>query len=153
MLRAVLVVGLILLLLMAAVFGPRLLQPQESEATDVPAAECDLDAVDCQWSGPSGDWQVSLRSLDDAGQGREYELEVVSSEAPDGLLAVLRGVSMYMGEYPVPLQQQRDGVYLARFTAPLCSTGSDMRWRLSLQQGQAKVGAAPFDMVFQGHTL
>lgn len=153
MLRAVLVVGLMLLLLIAAVFGPRLLQTQKSETSATSSAECNLDKEDCSWSGNSGDWRVSLSPLDDTAQGPEYELEVTTSEAPDRLLGVLRGVSMYMGEYPVPLEQQADGVYLARFTAPFCTTGSDMRWRLDLQEGQGRVASVPFDMVFQAHTL
>ena len=153
MLRAVLVVGLMLLLLIAAVFGPRLLQTKESEISATPLAECNLDKEDCSWSGNSGDWRVSLRTLDETAQGDEYELEVTTSEAQGRLLLVLRGVSMYMGEYPVPLEQQADGVYLARFTAPFCTTGSDMRWRLDLQEGQDRVASVPFDMVFQAHTL
>lgn len=153
MLRAFLVVGLILLLLIAAVFGPRLIQPRDSEAGTAPIEECDLDAEACSWSGTDDEWRVSLRGSSDASQNREYEVEVTTTEEVGGLLVVLRGASMYMGEYPVPLQQQDDGVYLARFTAPLCTTGSDMRWRLDLQEGQSPVGAAPFHMLFQGHAL
>ncbi len=151
MLRAVLVVGLLLTLLIAAVFGPRLLRTVEPAAGTGAKTECDLDARACSWSDLDGNWHVELKQLMDQDAG--YELTVTGVEAPDRLLAVLQGDSMYMGEYPVPFRRQGDGRYVARFSAPLCSTGSDMRWRLNLQRGQASIDTAPFHMVFQAHTL
>ena len=79
----------------------------------------------------------------------EYRLSIDASEAPDRLLAVLRGESMYMGEYPVPLTRGEDGVYTARFTAPVCTTGSDMIWRIDLQDGQQALERPAVKMVFQ----
>ncbi len=154
MLRAVMVVGLMLVLLVGAVFGPRLLK---TDAPELGASEakphCDLDQSDCAWSTDSGDWRVSLAAPKASEQIQEYQLRVESPAPQERLLAVLRGLSMYMGEYPVSLRQQPDGSYLASFQAPLCSAGSDMRWRLDLQSGQAVVGSAPFTMGFRGHAL
>lgn len=151
MLRAVMVVGLMLALLITAVFGPRLLETVEPSAATGAKSDCDLDAGPCSWSDLEGNWHVALKPLTD--QDAEYELTVTGAEGPDKLLAVLHGESMYMGEYPVPLSRQGDGRYVARFSAPLCSTGSDMRWRLNLQRGQSSIDTAPFHMVFQAHTL
>lgn len=151
MLRAVMVVGLMLMLLVAAVFGPRLLKTVEPDAATGAKSECDLDSGPCSWTDLDGKCHVALKRLTD--QDAEYELIVTAAEAPDRLLAVLQGESMYMGEYPVPLRRQGDGRYVARFSAPLCTTGADMRWRLNLQQGQSSIDTAPFHMEFQAHTL
>lgn len=151
MLRAVLVVGLMLTLLIAAVFGPRLLRTVEPEAGTGAKTDCDLDTSACFWSDLDGNWNVALKALND--QDADYELTVTGAEGPDRLLAVLQGDSMYMGEYPIPLRRQGDGRYVARFSAPLCSTGGDMHWRLNLQRGQTRIVTASFHMVFQAHTL
>lgn len=68
--------------------------------------------------------------------------------APERFLAVLRGESMYMGEYPVPLMPDDKGGWNARFTAPFCTTGSEMQWRIDLQSGQRPVGAPPARLTF-----
>ncbi|MCM0612018.1 hypothetical protein KFJ24_05950 [Marinobacter sediminum] len=153
MLRAVMVVGLIILLLSAAVFGPRLLRTTDSGAAGIEKKECDLLAGPCEWVIDSDQWQAELSVLGEGGQGTEYRLKIKAPGAPERLLAVLRGESMYMGEYPVPLARQGQGEFSARFTAPVCSTGSDMIWRIDLQQGQAPVEGVPIKMVFQAHSL
>ncbi|MDK9557854.1 hypothetical protein QQF73_09490 [Marinobacter sp. M216] len=56
---------------------------------------------------------------------------------------------MYMGEYPVPLRRQVDGSYVGSFTAPVCSTGTEMVWRIDLQQGQEALESIPVKMVFR----
>lgn len=150
MLRAVTVVGLILTLLVVAVFGPQLLRTDAGDGAAT-ASECNLMAGPCSWSDDAGEWQVELEVVAVDDQGTEYQLTVASPEQPERFLAVLRGESMYMGEYPVPLRRKSDGQYLARFTAPICSTGTDMRWRIDLQEGQDPVSGVPVKMVFPAH--
>ncbi|WP_372998192.1 hypothetical protein [Marinobacter sp.] len=151
MLRAIAVVGLIAGLVVVVVFGPRMLgdngdDPGNSNAT----ARCDLlEEGPCRWTSDSGDWEVSLTRLAEGGQGTEYRLTVTAPERPERFLAVLRGESMYMGEYPVPLGKRSDNDYSARFTAPFCTVDATMIWRIDLQQGQEPIGDIPVKLVFQ----
>jgi len=157
MLRAIAVTGLILGLIAAVVFGPRMLEDagegQESEsggARITSSAQCDLlEEGPCRWSDGSGDWQVSLSEVGEGTQGTEYQLTVATPERPQRFLAVLRGESMYMGEYPVPLGYQAGDEYSARFTAPFCTVDATMTWRIDLQQGQAPLENIPVKLVFE----
>jgi len=103
----------------------------------------------CQWQNASGAWSVQL-AVDEVGaQGTEYRMDITTDSAPERFLAVLRGESMYMGEYPVLLVKDSPGHYKARFTAPVCTTGSDMIWRIDLQSGQTPLEQIPVKMVFR----
>ncbi|MBW0146264.1 hypothetical protein [Marinobacter arenosus] len=149
MIRAALTVGLILALVATAVFVPRLLKDNGQAKWGGPTVPCDLLAESCSWSGRAGLWTVKLEVPAEARQSAQYTLTVVSPEPPEQFVAVLRGESMYMGEYPVPLRRQSDGSYIGRFSAPICSTGSEMVWRVELQQGQEPLKGIPLKMVFQ----
>lgn len=146
MLRAIVVVGLMVGAVALMVFGPRYLRDSGDEAA---RAECNLLEQPCTWSAESGDWSMSLEPGEAGSQGVEYHLTVNAPEAPSRFLAVLRGESMYMGEYPVPLKQRGDNRYEATFTAPFCSTGTDMIWRIDLQAGQDPISGAPEKLVFR----
>lgn len=111
--------------------------------------ECNLLAGACDWQEDAGNWQVTLTPEGEGAQGTEYRLTVTAPAAPSRFLAVLRGESMYMGEYPVPLQKLGPGSYGAVFTAPFCTTGASMVWRIDLQSGQEKLGNVPHALVFQ----
>ena len=150
MLRAIVVVGFIVGLISVGMFGFGWLQTTDDQVTDRSQPACDLLAGPCAWEMESERWQVDLEVMGDQGQGLEYQLTVQAPTAPDRFLAVLRGESMYMGEYPVPLRRSGDGEYSAQFTAPLCTTGSEMVWRVDLQEGQQPlVEKAPLKLVFQ----
>lgn len=156
MLRTIVATGLILALIGIAVFGTRLLDDLgQKQMGDNPALRetCNLLKQDaCGWSTETADWKVTLNALEEgsqSGQNKEYRLTVVTSERPERFLAVLRGESMYMGEYPVPLGRQTGDEYTARFTAPLCTVDDTMIWRIDLQQGQAPIKPMPLKLVFQ----
>ncbi len=147
--RALIVLVVMALLLVAGVFGPRMLRSTGDSAVNTSLAECDLMSGPCQWQNASGDWSVQL-DVDEVGsQGTEYRMTISTDSAPERFLAVLRGESMYMGEYPVLLVEDSPGHYSARFTAPVCTTGSDMIWRIDLQSGQTPLEQIPLKMVFQ----
>ncbi len=152
MLRAVLIAGFILVVLIAAMFGSGL--PETLSATGekrAPKEECNLLTGPCEWSDGSNHWRVNLSPPAAPGEDQTYLLTITTEGAPDRFLAVLRGVSMYMGEYPVPLVQSEGEphTYTARFVSPVCSTGSKMIWRVDLQQGQKIIDHIPVNMVFQ----
>jgi hypothetical protein len=152
MLRAVLIAGFILVLLVAALFGSGL--PETLLATDdKPASkeECNLLTGPCEWSDGGNHWRVDLSPPAAPDEDQAYLLTLTTEAAPERFLAVLRGVSMYMGEYPVPLVQSEaePHTYTARFVSPVCSTGSKMIWRVDLQQGQKIIDHIPVNMVFQ----
>lgn len=122
--------------------------PEDAEE-EVARPECDLLAGPCNWSTPEGQWQVSLTpQVGKAGQ-HLYALTVETPNAPDRFLAVLRGRSMYMGEYPVPLKQESATHFQAEFEAPLCATGSEMVWQIDLQSGQQPLGSVSPILFFQ----
>lgn len=149
MLRAAMIVGLILALVATVVFVPRMLRNNGQEEWGGATVPCDLLAERCTWSSRDGQWTVELEVPEEGQPEAQYRLTVVSPEPPEQFLAVLRGESMYMGEYPVPLRRQVDGSYVGRFTAPLCSTGDEMIWRVDLQRGQKPLKGIPVKMVFQ----
>jgi hypothetical protein len=153
MVRGIAVAGLIGGLIAAVIFGSGMLDDAGNAAKNNGAgpslAECDLLAGPCRWTTPAGDWQVALEALGEGEQGTEYRLTVTTPEQPERFLAVLRGESMYMGEYPVPLASDAGNRYLARFTAPFCTVDASMTWRVDLQQGQAPIDAIPLKLVFE----
>jgi hypothetical protein len=153
MLRAIALTGLILGLIAVAVFGPGMLGDagdDQHRGSGNASARCDLlQEGPCTWSNSSGDWEVSLGKLGEGSQGTEYRLTVATPERPERFLAVLRGESMYMGEYPVPLGNREGSEYSARFTAPFCTVDATMTWRIDLQQGQKPIEDIPLKLVFQ----
>lgn len=150
MVRAIVIVGFIVGLISVVIFGSLWQKTTDSDAPGTEQPVCDLLAGPCEWEMKSGLWQVELDVMGDEGKGAEYQLIVHAPTAPERFLAVLRGESMYMGEYPVPLRSEGDGSYSAHFTAPLCTTGSEMVWRIDLQQGQNALSEpAPLKLVFQ----
>ncbi|MGO1501605.1 MAG: hypothetical protein ACTHWH_10050 [Marinobacter sp.] len=154
MVRTIGVVGFIVAIISVVVFGFRGLQRADNPTAGTSQPVCDLLAGPCEWDMDAGLWQVELQTLGDEGQSTEYQLTVHAPTEPERFLAVLRGESMYMGEYPVPLQRNDDGEYSAHFTAPLCTTGSEMVWRVDLKKGQQPLAeAVPLKLVFQakGH--
>lgn len=150
MIRAIAVTGLIIGVLALLVFGPRFLSSPESvEVSGGDEPRCDLLARDCQWEGEEGTWLVALEPLGEGDQGTEFRLTVTAPEAPERFLAVLRGESMYMGEYPVPLKHLEGQTWGARFTAPFCTAGSEMEWRIDLQSAEEPVGGNPMKLTFR----
>ncbi|MBJ6137862.1 hypothetical protein [Marinobacter litoralis] len=125
------------------------LQHADDTGEDVARPECDLLAGPCSWTTPEGQWQVSLKPQLVSMGAHRYELVVETPSAPDRFLAVLRGRSMYMGEYPVPLQRQSSTQFRAEFDAPLCATGSEMVWQVDLQSGQQPLGTESPVLYFQ----
>lgn len=146
MVRAIVIVGLVVGAIVLTLFGSRLLDTT-GDTADHP--ECDLLAGACSWTTEDGEWRLRLQELEEGAQGMEYVLEVSVPKAPDRFLAVLKGQSMYMGEYPVPLVREAPLEYQARFTAPFCTTGADMIWRIEFQDGQERLENVPWTLVFK----
>jgi len=150
MIRVIAVTGLIFGLLALLVFGLRFPgSPGSGEVSAVDQPRCDLLERDCQWEGEEGTWLVELEPLGEGDQGTEFRVTVSAPEAPGRFLAVLRGESMYMGEYPVPLKHQGGDTWTARFTAPFCTAGSEMEWRIDLQSAEEPVGGNPMKLTFR----
>lgn len=160
--RSLAVVVLIVGLVAIVVLGPRWLMSvgQEEAANGQETAsgnECQLLAGPCDWSHGGQHWQVSLSRFQAGGDGGQLELKVATNADPRRLVAVLRGESMYLGEYPVPLQSVSSGQddkgalseWVARFTAPYCTIEPDMTWRIDLQQGQEALPGMPGKLLFE----
>ena len=150
MLRAIVFIGLILGLISVVVFSTGMLPTTDNALPVRDQPVCDLLAGPCEWKTEAGLWKVGLQIMVGEGQSAQYQLTVHAPMEQERFLAVLRGESMYMGEYPVPLRQGQKGQYSAHFTAPLCTTGAEMVWRVDLQQGQKALSeAVPLKLVFQ----
>lgn len=160
--RSLAVVVLIVGLVAVAVLGPRwLMSVGQEEAMNDPGKvsgdDCQLLASSCDWSHDDQHWQVTLSRLQTDGDGDQLELRVATNADPQRLVAVLRGESMYLGEYPVPLRLVSSGQgenearpeWVARFTAPYCTVEPDMIWRIDLQQGQEALQGMPGKLLFE----
>ncbi|WP_166263854.1 hypothetical protein [Marinobacter caseinilyticus] len=148
MLRAFIVVAVMVALLALAVLGPKwLMSSSGSDPGTVPT--CELLTQGCEWSGPQGEWQAELvRLAADAG-GDRLQLTIETSAQPGRLAAVLRGETMYLGEYPVPLRASRGNHrWQAVFTAPFCSVDANMTWRLDLLSDGVPVTSVPYTLAF-----
>lgn len=121
------------------------------------APVCDLNAGPCQWEMNGKPWVAELEEGKAGNQGHEYLLRVHTRYEPDRLLAVLKGESMYLGEYPVPLNRTEtdEGIHVwqATFVAPFCTTDPDMLWRIDFQQGNNALDPLPVKLIFEaeGH--
>jgi hypothetical protein len=141
-----LIVGLIAVAVLALRWFDNLISEKSAQQTRI----CNLQQSDCDWQQQGQNWRVSLSDITTNNDTENnYRLDIVAPGAPQPLLVVLRGESMYMGEYPVPLV--RDGNdYYAEFSAPFCTTGDAMIWRVDLQKGMAQLDdQPPFRLVFQ----
>ncbi|MGP4844188.1 hypothetical protein ACTXGQ_08650 [Marinobacter sp. 1Y8] len=145
MLRSLVAVLFIALVVGAAVLGSRwLAQNSNNEASALKT--CHLGQQDCRWAANGSDWQMSLSRKPDS---RKMTLKVTTSAAPERLLAVLSGESMYMGQYPVPLTKTSVDTYHAEFNPPICTTGSDMRWKISMKANGEDVNSDSLVPVFE----
>ena len=143
-------IGLIIVLIAVAVLALRWLDSSNSEKTGQQVSICDLQKTDCDWPQQGQNWQVSLSEITtNNSTENNYRLDIIAPGAPRPLLVVLRGESMYMGEYPVPLVRSGEHYY-AEFAAPFCTTDTAMNWRIDLQKGMTPLAdQPPFKMVFQ----
>lgn len=146
MLRTIVMVSLVAVTIALVVFGLRYMEIAGNAAEQ---PQCDLLEGACEWTTSEGAWRVTLIATEPSAQGMQYRLLLTVPKSPDRFLAVLRGQSMYMGEYPVPLVREELHEYQARFTAPFCTTGADMIWRIDLQDGQEKLKNVPWTLVFR----
>jgi hypothetical protein len=143
-------VGLIVGLIAVAVLALSWFDRSNGGKTGQQTSICNLLQSDCDWQQQGQNWRVSLSDITTNNDTENnYRLDIVAPGAPQPLLVVLRGESMYMGEYPVPLV--RDGNdYHAEFSAPFCTTGDAMIWRVDLQKGMTPLAdQPPFRLVFQ----
>lgn len=145
-------IGLIIVLIAVAALALRWLDSSNSKKTGRQTSTCNLQKSDCDWPQQGQNWRVSLSDITTNNDTENnYRLDIVAPGAPQPLLVVLRGESMYMGEYPVPLVRNGNDYY-AEFSAPFCTTGDAMNWRLDLQKGMTPlVDQPPFRMVFQAY--
>ncbi|UQG60601.1 hypothetical protein MIH18_01145 [Marinobacter sp. M3C] len=143
-------IGLIVGVIAVAVLALRWLDGSNSEKTGQQTSTCNLQQSDCDWQQQGQSWRVSLSDITTNNDTENnYRLDIVAPGAPQPLLVVLRGESMYMGEYPVPLVREGNDYY-AEFSAPFCTTGDAMIWRVDLQKGMTPLGdQPPFRLVFQ----
>lgn len=155
MLRALVAVLAIVGVVALGVFGPRWLMSDADGQADQGALKCDLLNDTCQWEQQGSHWSAELEKADVEAEGTVYQLSVTTDESQPRLLAVLRGESMYMGEYPVPMTRAGaagDGngeLWEARFTAPVCTTDPGMTWRIDLQPGMEQEFQMPLKLTFQ----
>ncbi|UDL07096.1 hypothetical protein [Marinobacter sp. CA1] len=151
MLRGIAIAALIIAILAAAVLGPRWLMRQTPEDTGQgPISSCNLITEDCQWQSDGDQWQLALKELAFVNGQHHYHIELTTTANPERLHGVLRGESMYLGEYPVPLSATGEaGRWETRFTAPLCTVQDTMVWRIDLENRSGPLKNVPFRLIFE----
>lgn len=142
------VVGLVLVALMATAFMSTQWQGSGVQASEdlEPADTCRPLQETCRWQTRGGEAAAEMTALD----GGELSLRVTLPDAPDNLMVLLTGDSMYMGEYPLKFEKTDDaGRYRVSFAPPYCSaSGDDMVWRVTLRAGREPLGM-PFRLIFE----
>ncbi|WP_328189169.1 hypothetical protein [Marinobacter sp. OP 3.4] len=99
----------------------------------------------CHWQTGSGEASVHMERL----SGDELELVATLPGAPDRVMVLLTGETMYMGEYPLRMETtDESGRYRLRFVPPYCTTGDAMTWRASLRADGDSMDL-PFKVLFQ----
>lgn len=137
------------------VFGPRWLMSDNDSQSATGMNSCDVLNDTCLWTQQGNLWDARLVEDGIREDGTEYRLSVTTNMKSQRLLAVLRGESMYLGEYPVPMTRAglaEDGsgqLWEARFTAPFCTTEPDMTWRIDLQTDMESEADMPLKLTFQ----
>lgn len=155
MLRALLALTAISCVVALGVFGPRWLLLDAESRNDQSIERCDVLFDTCRWTQQGSNWDAYLVKDGLKEEGGEYRLSVKTNMDPQSLLAVLRGESMYMGEYPVPMTRAGvapDGsgeLWEARFSAPYCTSEPEMTWRIDLQTGMDKKLDMPVRLTFK----
>lgn len=160
MLRALLAVIAIAGVMALGVFGPRWLMLDADNRSDQGVVVCDVLHDTCRWTQQGNHWDAHLvkdgvQGEGTQGEGNEYRLSIKTNMNPPRLLAVLRGESMYLGEYPVPMARvgvAPDGsghIWEARFTAPFCTTDLEMTWRIDLQTSMDAQPDMPVKLTFK----
>ncbi|WP_166260170.1 hypothetical protein [Marinobacter salicampi] len=143
-LRAIAVILLVTGLLAIAVLGPRWLFSKNSSTDDAPlhaSESCDLLAGTCSWKHNGGLWQASM-TLAREDTTELFRLEVKGPDTGERLTGILRGQTMYLGEYPVPLARNEAGDgWNAEFVPPVCTLEPNMTWRIDINKGQTLMPA------------
>lgn len=115
-----------------------------------PSVKCDLMSESgCSWDTGSGSYNANLELAGEEAEGWVYNLSVTGPERGGRMLAVLTGESMYMGEYPVPLSQQEQGVWQAEFVAPFCTEEERMVWNVDLKAGEQPLHDNTLTLLFR----
>ncbi|WP_404362609.1 hypothetical protein [Marinobacter sp.] len=147
--RAIAVVLLITGLLAGAVLGPRwLMSDSGTNESSSGSQACDLLAGYCEWQWAGDQWVASLTTT---GVDDRLQLRLQGPPTSRRMTAVLRGESMYLGEYPIPLVRNGpDSGWTGSFTVPLCAVDPMMTWRVDFHQGSELVplDGSPEKLVF-----
>ncbi|MFL1405152.1 hypothetical protein ACJO2E_07395 [Marinobacter sp. M1N3S26] len=145
MIRGLLMVVLVIGLGALAVMGPRWFESRSAGASDAgDRPDCHPLQEACRWQTDSGQASVRIERL----AGNELELTATLPTAPDRVMVLLTGETMYMGEYPLRMETTDEtGHYRLRFVPPYCTTGDAMTWRASLRADGAPMGI-PFNVLF-----
>lgn len=154
MLRALVAIFAIAGVVALGVFGPQWLMSEGVSEAESDVVDCDLLNTTCRWSQLDKSWHAQLQKNGIQAEGTEYQLTVRTDKNQPRMLAVLRGESMYLGEYPIPMTKaglSPDGegqLWEARFTAPFCTTDPQMTWRIDLQAGMNNAFEMPVKLTF-----
>jgi hypothetical protein len=155
LLKATLIAIAIAGLISLGVLGPQwLMSDSDTSAQFEDTVECEVLQHTCRWTHQGNQWEADLTRVDSVAGNTEYRLSVKTDVNQTRLLAVLRGESMYLGEYPVPMSRtevaEDDDKYIwdTQFTAPFCTTDPEMTWRIDLQKGVDEKADQSIKLIF-----
>ena len=101
MLRALVAVLAIACVVALGILGPRWLMSEDTAEADQGTVKCDLLNATCHWAQKGKSWHARLQKSGVQAEGTEYHLTVKTDGNQPRMLAVLRGESMYLGEYQI----------------------------------------------------
>ena len=155
MLKIILTATALIVFTALSFLGPSWLMSDADDQVGETVIVCNVLKDNCQWSIDGKQWEAELSKVGREAGNTEYRFSVATEETYPRMLAVLRGDSMYLGEYPVPMTRSgsanADGkqVWNTRFTAPFCTTDPEMTWRIDLQASIDARIDKPLKMIFK----
>ncbi|SDW66139.1 hypothetical protein [Marinobacter mobilis] len=152
MIRGVVVVLVLIGMLTVISVAPKWLMGLSEDGAESGQPSCNLMEGTCAWEADGTPWQASLTRQSDEESGERFHLTVNTSAEIERMHGILRGESMYLGEYPVLMNQnQAAGGWQGTFTPPVCTVQDVMVWRIDLEIPGNTQFRQPQRLLFEAH--
>lgn len=151
MARVAAIVALFIGLVAVMVLVPDYLAREDGAGDISSLPACRALAGPCEAQSGNDTVRVSLKRIGERAGEPELHLTLYHNSVQSAPVAVLKGDSMYMGEYPLPLRTTAEpGRYETVFTPPFCTIEPDMTWRIELRADGERL-SLPFRVLFDAH--
>lgn len=150
MIRGIVVVLILIGALALVTLAPNWLMTLSGDSASEEIPACHLLTESCSWQTDDQQWRVSLTRLADADGSPQFRLSLKTDANIERIHGILRGESMYLGEYPVLLRRgDAEGEWQGLFTPPVCTVQDIMVWRIDLEIPGNPSFAQPQRLLFE----